>query len=33
MSDGMGGGDYSAVSVATPREEISVADIGDDIPF
>ena len=33
--DSMGGGDFGASSApaATPREEISVADIGDDIPF
>lgn len=28
-----GGGDYSAPSAPAPREEISVAEIGDDIPF
>lgn len=33
--DAMAGGDYGAPSAApsAPREEISVADIGDDIPF
>ena len=32
--DGNGGGEYSAPSApSAPREEISVADIGDDIPF
>ncbi len=34
MSDGTSGGEYGAAApAAAPREEISVADIGDDIPF
>ncbi len=35
MSDGASGGEYGAspAPAAAPREEISVADIGDDIPF
>jgi len=36
MDGGTSGGDYNAVQptpAATPREEISVAEIGDDIPF
>ena len=35
MADGMPGGEYGAspAPVSAPREEISVADIGDDIPF
>lgn len=34
MADGMNGGEYgSSPAPAAPREEISVADIGDDIPF
>ena len=36
MDGGMPGGDYGAsmsAPAAAPREEISVADIGDDIPF
>lgn len=34
MSDGVSGGEYGASPAPTaPREEISVADIGDDIPF
>lgn len=34
MADGMNGGEYGASpSPAPQREEISVADIGDDIPF
>ncbi|MDE6250330.1 MAG: single-stranded DNA-binding protein [Alphaproteobacteria bacterium] len=35
MADGMPGGEYGAspAPASAPREEISVADIGDDIPF
>ena len=33
MDGGMSGGEYAAPAPAAPREEISVADIGDDIPF
>lgn len=35
MADGMNGGEYGAspAPAAAPREEISVSDIGDDIPF
>lgn len=34
MADSMSGGEYGASPApAAPREEISVADIGDDIPF
>ena len=30
---GMSGGDYAPAAASAPREEISVSEIGDDIPF